>query len=441
MNDSRLRSGLSLWQVVIIGIAYMTPMTVFDTFGIVSGVTEGRVPMAYLLALVAVLLTALSYGRLVKLYPEAGSAYTYARGTCGSQFGFLVGWSSLLDYILLPMINSLLSGIYLRSLFPHIPPALFIMAFTLLVAFINCRNIKLLANLNVIFVGLPVILMGIFIYMVIQGVSHHAGSGHVWTLAPLLNGNASVLPLIGGAAMLCFSFLGFDAVTTLSGDTRNPGKVIPRAIFITALSGGLIFFVAAWFIQLYYPNNAQFKNPDEAMPEIVLYVGGKFFQSVFLVAILVNTFASALASHASAARLLNIMGRDNIFPQKFFGYNHPQTHSPLYCILFVSGISMTAVFFNLDTAVSLISFGALVAFSSVNISVLMHFAVLKKQINSLREGINNVVMPLLGLLTVAVMWFNLDKDALELGLTWAALGAAYLVYCKLTNKVVVLSEV
>lgn len=437
---SSSKSGLSVWQVVIIGIAYMTPMTVFDTFGIVSGVTEGRVPMAYLLALVAVLLTALSYGRLVKLYPDAGSAYSYAKNTCGNQVGMLVGWASLLDYILLPMINSLLSGIYLRSLFPQIPPWTFIFAFTLLVTFINCRNIKLLANLNFILVGLPVFLMGVFIYLVIHGVSHKLGYSHVWTLAPLFNGNTHILPLISGAAILCFSFLGFDAVTTLSGETRNAKVAIPKAIFITALSGGFIFFVVAWFTQLYFPDNSHFKNPTEAMPEIILYVGGYFFQSVFLVAILVNTFASALASHASAARLLNIMGRDRIFPKRFFGYKSPETHSPLYCILFVGGISMTAVFFNLDTAVSLISFGALVAFSSVNISVLIQFSIVKKQVNSPREIFDNIIMPVMGLLSVGVMWFNLDKDAMVFGLAWAALGLAYLIYCKLTNKVVILSD-
>jgi len=182
---------LGLWQVVIIGVAYMTPMTVFDTFGIVSGLTEGRVPLAYLLALVAVLLTALSYGRMVKAFPEAGSAYTYTRKTCGNQAGFLVGWASLLDYMLLPMINALLAGIYLRSLFPQLPPWIWIVAFTLLVTWINSRNIKLLANLNFLFVGAPVVLMGVFIYLVIQGVSHQGGPDAVWTLRPLLNGDTA----------------------------------------------------------------------------------------------------------------------------------------------------------------------------------------------------------------------------------------------------------
>jgi len=92
------------------------------------------------------------------------------------------------------------------------------------------------------------------------------------------------------------------------------------AIFITALSGGFVFFVVTWFTQLYIIDNSHFKNQNEAIPEIILYVGYYLFQSVFLVAILVNNLASELASHASAARLLNIMGRDRIFPKRFFGY-------------------------------------------------------------------------------------------------------------------------
>ncbi|KAA8996865.1 APC family permease [Affinibrenneria salicis] len=431
---------LGLWQVVIIGVAYMTPMTVFDTFGIVSGITNGHVPLAYLLALVAVLLTALSYGRMVRTFPEAGSAYTYTRKTCGNHAGFMVGWASLLDYMLLPMINALLAGIYLRSLFPQLPPWLWIVLFSALVTWINSRNIKLLANLNFLFVGAPVLLMVVFVALVIQGVSHQSGSDAVWTLKPLLNGESNIVSLIGGAAVLCFSFLGFDAVTTLSDETHDARRTIPRAVFLTALVGGAIFFIASWFIQLYFPTNAAFKNPAEAMPEIVLYVGGALFQSVFLVAILINTLASGLASHASAARLLHIMGRDGIFPGAFFSYVHPRLGSPLYCVLFIGGISMSAVFFGLDTAVSLISFGALVAFTAVNFSVIALFAIKNKRLASGKERLINLILPLAGMLCVGGMWINLDKDAMILGLMWSTIGLGWMLWFRLTKRELVLSS-
>ncbi|EIN6864374.1 APC family permease, partial [Escherichia coli] len=78
-GKTRLRKSLKLWQVVMMGLAYLTPMTVFDTFGIVSGISDGHVPASYLLALAGVLFTAISYGKLVRQFPEAGSAYTYAQ--------------------------------------------------------------------------------------------------------------------------------------------------------------------------------------------------------------------------------------------------------------------------------------------------------------------------------------------------------------------------
>lgn len=428
------KTQLSLWQVIIIGVAYMTPMTVFDTFGIVSGVTNGRVPMAYLLALIAIMLTAFSYSRLAIVFPNSGSAYSYTNQVCGKLSGFIVGWGTLLDYLLLPMINSLLSGIYLKALFPAVPTWLLIVVYTLLVTFINCRNIKFLANLNVLFVGIPVILMVYFIYLVIQDLIFQYDVNHVLTVKPLINGDTSFIPLVSGAAILCFSFLGFDAVTTLANETFNAKKNIPRAIIATVLMGGIIFFVAAWFIQLYYPDNSHFKDPIEAMPEIVLYVGGKLFQSIFLLAILINTFASALASHASAARLIYIMGVDGVIPGKRLKYIHPKFRSPIFCVLLVGLLSLNAIFFRLDTAVSLISFGAMVAFSAVNISVFIWFVIYKKEFFTFKQVLKNIVCPSLGMVSVLVMWCNLKEDALLLGGFWTGLGMIYILYCKVRKR-------
>ncbi|WP_392551281.1 APC family permease [Orbus wheelerorum] len=427
-NSLASKKKLGLWQVVIVGIAYMTPMTVFDTFGIVSGITKGRVPLAYLLALASILLTAMSYSKMASAFPKGGSAYTYTRKVFGHNIGFIVGWTSLLDYLLLPMINALLAGIYLRSLFPQLPDWLWITLFTAIVTVINCCNIRLMANLNFLFVGVPVLLMVIFIILVIHGVSYQSGGYALLTINPLLNGDSSITPLIAGAAVLCFSFLGFDAVTTLSDETNGSHHIIPKAVFITALIGGAIFFIASWFIQLWYPTNDAFNNPTEAMPEIVLYVGGALFQSIFLVAILFNTLASGLASHASAARLLYIMGRGGVFPFALFSYIHPRLGSPLYCVLFVGIFTMSAVFFRLDTAVSLISFGALIAFTSVNVSVIALYAVKKRKMNTIKDKIHYLVLPILGILCVGTMCINLDIDAITLGISWAIIGCAWMIW-------------
>ncbi|WP_339359081.1 APC family permease, partial [Klebsiella pneumoniae] len=148
----RLRKSLKLWQVVMMGLAYLTPMTVFDTFGIVSGISNGHVPASYLLALAGVLFTAISYGKLVRQFPEAGSAYTYAQKSISPHVGFMVGWSSLLDYLFLPMINVLLAKIYLSALFPEVPPWVWVVTFVAILTAANLKSVNLVANFNTLFV-------------------------------------------------------------------------------------------------------------------------------------------------------------------------------------------------------------------------------------------------------------------------------------------------
>jgi putrescine importer len=431
---------MSLWQVVIIGVAYMTPMVVFDTFGIVSGVTEGRVPLAYILALVAMLLTAFSYARFARKTEKPGSAYTYTAESCGSKAGFFVGWCALMDYILLPLVNALLAGIYLEAVLPSVPYWIWVCIFTGLVTLINCFRINVLANLSVVFVIAPLILMLLFIYLVVQGVGAEQGYNHVLTMAPLFNGDTSVLPLIAGASILCFSFLGFDAVTTMSAETKDPKKNIPRAVLLTTLAGGVIFFSASWFIQLYFPSNVRFNNPEEALPEIVLYVGGALFQAVFLVAQIMNTFASGLATHASASRLIHIMGRDGIFHKGTFGQLHKKLGTPLYAVLTIGLISLLAITLDLATVVSMVSFGALIAFTAVNFSVFMKFFVQDKERQGVKNIFLNVVLPLASVAVMLGLWVNLERTALICGCIWLAVGVVLYVYKRLRNQSIEMSS-
>ncbi|SDB81816.1 APC family permease [Acinetobacter boissieri] len=433
--------GLSLWQVVVVGIAYMTPMTVFDTFGIVSGTTHGHVPLAYLFAMVAMLLTAFSYARFSRVTEKSGSAYTYTADSCGPSAGFFIGWCTLLDYLLLPLINALLCGIYLSALFPSLPYWFWVMLSAGFVTFINCFRVKLLANLSLVFVLAPVVLMLVFVYLVITGVGKSPDYHTLWTLSPLLSEHTELLPLIAGASILCFSFLGFDAVTTLAHETENPKVNIPKAIILTTLIGGLIFFTASWFIQLYFPSNRLFKNPDEALPEIVLIVGGALFQSVFLVGQIMNTVASGLASHASASRLLFIMGKDGIFNQKTFGHLSEKWGTPLFSTLFVGVVSLAAMFLDLAQVVSLISFGALIAFTAVNFSVFMRFYIKESQRVGVRNTFFNLVLPLISVLAILCLWFNLDREAMMFGGGWFAVGVIFFLYKKLRKQTLNISGV
>ncbi|EIQ74809.1 inner membrane transport protein YeeF [Shigella flexneri 1235-66] len=309
-NTSRveLRKTLTLVPVVMMGLAYMQPMTLFDTFGIVSGMTDGHVPTAYAFALIAILFTALSYGKLVRRYPSAGSAYTYAQKSISPTVGFMVGWSSLLDYLFAPMINILLAKIYFEALVPSIPSWIFVVALVAFMTAFNLRSLKSVANFNTVIVLLQVVLIAVILGMVVYGVFEGEGAGTLVSSRPFWSGDAHVIPMITGATILCFSFTGFDGISNLSEETKDAERVIPRAIFLTALIGGLIFIVSTYLLQLYFPDISRFKDPDASQPEIMLYVAGKFFQVGALIFSTITVLASGMAAHAGVARLMYVMG-------------------------------------------------------------------------------------------------------------------------------------
>ncbi|MFP3668067.1 APC family permease [Priestia sp. SIMBA_032] len=428
MKQVELKRSLKLWSIVFLGVGYMTPMVVFDTFGIVAQKTNGHVPTAYILALVAMLFTAISYGKMVKVYPVAGSAYTYTQKTINSNLGFLVGWSSLLDYLFLPMINAVLTKIYLSALFPSIPSWLFVLGFVGIVTVINLFSVNVTANFNNLLVTFQMLVIIIFVILVITGLNHGEGTGRILSIQPFFQSDMQLTSLISGATILCFSFLGFDAVTTLAEETANPTATIPRAIFLTALVGGILFIGASYFTQSYFPDISRFSDVEATSPEIALYVGGKLFQAFFLAGTVTGTLASGLSSHASVSRLLYVMGRDNVLPRRFFGYIHPRWNTPFLNVLFVGAISLSAIFFNLLTATSLINFGALIAFTFVNVCVIVHYVIRKKKHKTIWGFINYLLLPGIGGGTVVVLWINLSTDSLILGIIWAAIGLVYLTY-------------
>lgn len=424
----KLRRTLTLVQVVMMGLAYLQPMTIFDTFGIVTSLTDGHVATAYLFALVAVLFTAVSYGKLVKRFPSAGSAYTYAQKAISPHVGFMVGWSSLLDYLFMPMINILLAKIYLEAIFPGTPSWIWVVSLVGLMTAFNLRGIKLVANMNSVVVVVQVAIMALIVGLLIYGVYHGEGAGTLVSSKPFWSENAHTVPMITGATILCFSFLGFDGISSLSEETPNADKVIPRAIFLTALIGGIIFVVVSYFLQLYFPTIARFHDPDASQPEIMLFVGGKLFQFIILCFSCVTVLASGMAAHAGVSRLLYVMGRDGVFPEKVFGFVHPNWRTPAFNVLLVGLVALSAIWFDLVTATALINFGALVAFTFVNLSVISQFYVREKRNKTVSDHIHYLILPVIGALTVGALWLNLESSSMTLGLVWGAIGLAYLAY-------------
>ncbi len=263
--EVRFRRVLGLPALVFFGLAYMVPLTVWTTYGIVTTSTEGHLPLAYLVTTIAMALTAYSYGRMVLVQPIAGSAYSYASRAFGRAPGFMVGWALLLDYIFLPMINYLLIGLYMQDYFPSTPQALWIILSVALVTALNILGIKLLAGMNFVFVAAQFIFVAVFAVMAIGEITGEV-EVQSWT-APFYDSGTELGLVFAGAAILALSFLGFDAVSTLSEETENPRRKIPLAIMLCALVGGGVYVFQSYLGHLAFPDFGIFADrQDVAAP-------------------------------------------------------------------------------------------------------------------------------------------------------------------------------
>ncbi|MDH0495931.1 APC family permease [Comamonas aquatica] len=436
---AKLQKTLVLWQVIIIGLAYIQPMTLLDTFGMVSRDSLQHVPTSYMIALIAVLLTSLSYGHMIRKYPSSGSAYTYVQKSIHPNAGFMVGWSSLLDYLLSPMVNILLANIYLTELFPDVNHWVWIISLSLIMVGVNLRGVRFVANFNSLIVLLQVLIIGFFTVLIYQKLSAGqnalgdiAQHGHdaLWSFNPFWSASTEIGALITGATILCFSFTGFDSLSSLAEETKDVKKTLPRAIFLTALISGVIFVAATYFMQLYFPGNPEqyFELVDETQPEILLLVGGAFFQSVVLSFAIVTVMASGISAHAGVSRLMYVMGRDGVLPKKYFGFISPKSFTPAFNIWLAGVICLTAGFLSLEFVVALISFGALTAFSFVNLSVICSYGFRDGRLKTPKDILNFFVVPLLGFISIGALWLEVEDTSLKAGITWAAVGIIYLAW-------------
>ncbi|MFG1641114.1 APC family permease [Amycolatopsis sp. NPDC049252] len=413
-----LQRRLGLPGVVLFGLAYMAPLIVLGTFGIVATTTEGTVPSAYLLALVAMLFTAASYGKMAATHPVAGSAYTYARKAVDARAGFLVGWAVLLDYFFLPMVIWLIGGAYLSAEFPSVPNWLWLITFILLTTILNVLGIKIAEKANFVLMAFQILVIGFFVVLSIKQVLHVGDP--LASTQPFFHPGATLGTISGGAALATYSFLGFDAVTTLTEETTEPRKTIPRAILLTALIGGGIFIVLAYFTQLAHPGST-FTDESSAAFEIATTIGGNLFASFFLAGLVVAQFASGIAAQASASRLMFAMGRDGVLP-RIFGKLQPKFATPVFGIVLTGLVGLVALALDVSTSTSFINFGAFTAFTFVNVSVIATWL----RDRSGKRVLTWVVFPAIGAVVDLWLLVNLDGIALVFGLVWLAIGIVVL---------------
>jgi putrescine importer len=419
----RLERTLGLGSVVAIGVAYTTPLIVLGIFGVVAQQSNGTVPTAYLVTLVAMVFTAYSYGRMSAVHPISGSAYTYVGREMAPQLGFLAGWLILLDYFFLPMVAWLIAGAYLSSQFPGVPTAVWIIAFIVVTTFLNIIGIRVTAGVNFLLVAFQLLVLAFFVALSIGYFVQGDTGASLWS--PFWNQNTTAAAIAAGGAIGAYAFIGFDAITTLTEETRDPARTMPRAVLAVILFVGALFIITSYAAQLAHPG-ATFQNVDSAALEIAKDIGGNFFASFFLSSLIIAQFAAGLAIQATSSRLLYAMGRDGVLPRRILAYVQPRFHTPVFGIALIGIVGLAALFLDVTTSTSFINFGAFSAFTLVNLSLIAHF--LRHRPQGVGAVLGWIVVPLIGAIIDLYLLLSLDINAKIIGVIWLVLGVALLVW-------------
>jgi putrescine importer len=290
---------------------------------------------------------------------------------------------------------------------------------------VNIVGIKSAASVSSLSVLIQIAFIALFCGLIVKDIlAGDTQAASLFSLAPFFGADGSLSAVFTGASLICFCFLGFDAVTTMSEETIEAEKTISKAIFLIVLIAAVMYIAISYLTQVAFPDFA-FTNPDNAAYTLVQVVGGNLLSSIFIMVLIIATFTQGVSSVTSVSRFLYALGRESILPGKLFTSLHPKYRTPAANIIFVGIISFAAVFFNLDTAVTFVSFGALTAFTFVNLSVIAHYFIKRKE-RSVKSTFLYLVFPLIGAGFICWLLTLLNKQTLVYGIIWLVVGFIYL---------------
>ena len=400
----RLRRTLTLWDLILYGIIVIQPVAPMSVFGVLSDAGHGHVVTTLLIAMVAMLFTAFSYGRMARAYPSAGSAFTYVGQEINPALGYVTGWSMTMDYMLNPMICIIWCSQQAFVFAPGIPYWLWAIFFGAVFTFLNIQGIKTSARVNTILAAGMGAVVAIFFMVAARYIFGHPHDGASFFTRPfydpsLFNSKA----VLGATSIAVLSYIGFDGISTLSEEAENPKRNILLATVLTCLVIGILSAFEVYAAQLVWPASQSFPNSDTAFT----YVAGRAWKPMFAIlgfTLLVANFGSGMGAQIGAARLLYGMGRSKALPQSFFGVVDPKRRVPRNNVIFVGAIALAGALlvsfglFSYGLGAEMLNFGALIAFMGVNMAAFVHYYV--------REGQHKGWPPLLltAVVIALVLW-------------------------------------
>ncbi|MGA2482378.1 MAG: APC family permease [Candidatus Acidiferrales bacterium] len=420
----RLRRTLTLWDLILYGVIVIQPVAPMSVFGVLSERGRGHVVTALLIAMVAMLFTGISYGRMARAYPSAGSAFTYVAQEIHPAAGYVTGWSMVMDYMLNPLICTIWCSQQAHDFAPGVPAFVWKIFFAGIFTLLNIRGVKTSARVNAGMAAVMGAVIAVFFVAATRYIFGHPHTGAAFFTRPFYDPQTFTYGgLFGCTSIAVLTYIGFDGISTLSEEAGNPRRNILLATVYTCLVIGILSAVEVYAAQLIWPASQPFPNVDTAF----VHVAGRAWAPLFLVigsTLLLANFGSGMGAQLGAARLLYGMGRSNALPRSFFGAVDSRHHIPRNNVVFVGAIALTGSFFlTYGLGAQLLNFGALIAFMGVNAAAFLRYFVRGSE-----KKLTHLLPPVLGFFICLGLWWHLSRKAMIVGSIWMVLGIAYGVW-------------
>jgi putrescine importer len=422
----RLKRVLGLWDLVFYGIIIIQPIAAVPVFGVADDLSRGHAATAVFISGVAMMLTAVSYGRMAAVYPSAGSAYNYVGRGLNPHLGFLAGWAMVLDYLVFPVVCVIQASLSLQRLAPALPYFAWVLICVLILTAINLRGIRSTARTNNVLIVFMFVVIGVFLWAALHYITRRSGLDALISTRPFYDPSTFQFAAIAKAtSFAALTYLGFDGITTLAEDVRNPRRNVLLATVLvcafTTFFSGLLVYLA----QIIWPDFRAFPNIETAFMDVTQRVGGSALFQAMGIVIVVGSLGAGLTGEVAIARLLFAMGRDEVIPRKPFGYLSPKTNTPTFNILLVSLFALLGgLCLDLEHAGELLNFGAFLSFMGVNLASLNEYYFRAKAHK--RRLWRDALIPVLGFVICLWMWLSLSLLAQIVGGLWFLAGLVYL---------------
>ncbi|WP_447039639.1 APC family permease [Streptomyces sp. DSM 118878] len=433
-DDPRLRRSLGFRDLVVYGLLFIAPMAPVGVFGTLDAKSHGAVALVYLIATVAMAFTAFSYAQMVRVVPQAGSVFAYASAGLGKGFGFIAGWMAMLDYLLIPAVAYLFSGIAMNSLVPSVSRWVWTALAVLITTLLNLWGVRTAARVGFAVLAMEIVVLLVFVVAAVVVLARD-GAQRDW-LSPLTGdgsqGAFALSAVVGAVSIAVLSYLGFDAIASFAEEVTGGSAKVARAVLFCLALAGVLFIAQTYLVALLEPLSsaelaAEPVKQGTAFYDAVDSAAGSWLHDLVAVSKAIGAAFAALAGQAAAGRLLFAMARGRRLPKVLA---RTDSGTPRVALLCAAVVTLVAAVWaarrddGMDHLVSVVDIGALTAFLLLHASVVGWFAVRQGGLFSWwRHGL----VPVLGaVITVAVIW-EAAGSAQVVGAVWLVVGLAVLL--------------